>query len=198
MQYHQAVLLALASSAMASPKLVQRQDDSAASTTLDANSIASVLYTALPSSLLAIAITDQSAVSSIIASEVAAGTPQPWISALPSDVQAYLTEEATGGSSITAAPTAATTPSGNSTASAASSIISGIVAGNSSANATATRSSSGSSSSSGASTTSGSSSETTGSGSSGASSSSTGGASIPTMIGAGLAGVFGMVGMLAL
>ncbi|KAF4307035.1 hypothetical protein GTA08_BOTSDO04983 [Botryosphaeria dothidea] len=198
MQYKTVTLLALASAAVASPQLHKRQDDSSP-TTVDQNSIASVLITALPSSLLSVALTNQAAVSSIIASEVAAGSPQPWISALPSDIQSYLFAAATAGVSITAAPTATPTAGANAT-SALSSIVSSVAAGNSSSNATTTGSSASSTSSSSeeSSAASESSSATgTRSGSS-ASASSTGGAALPTAVGAGLAGVVGIIGMLAL
>ncbi|KAK8166675.1 hypothetical protein IWX90DRAFT_220129, partial [Phyllosticta citrichinensis] len=49
-----------------------------------------VLLTALPTSLLNIALTNQPAVSSIIASEFNAGITEPWFKSLPPPVQTYL------------------------------------------------------------------------------------------------------------
>ena len=54
------------------------------------SSVDSVLVTALPPSLLAIAVTNPAEVASIIASSFAAGQTPAWFSALPSGVQSYL------------------------------------------------------------------------------------------------------------
>lgn len=55
----------------------------------DLNSIFNVLQTALPSSLVAEALTNSAAVSSEIASQFAAGETPSWYSALPTDIQSY-------------------------------------------------------------------------------------------------------------
>ncbi|KAF2770963.1 hypothetical protein EJ03DRAFT_326032 [Teratosphaeria nubilosa] len=155
-------------------------------------SVLSVLETALPSSLIAEAVTNSAAVSSQIASEFAEGSTPGWFQSLPPDVKTYLvpvssTATATAASSGTAAATGASYGSGISTGS------SGIMGGNTTA-ATAVTTGSLSSSSSSASTSSGSSAA-----SATGSSSSSAGASMPTaMFGAGIAGVMGLVCLLAL
>jgi hypothetical protein len=51
------------------------------------NSIFGVLQTALPSSLVAEALTNSQAVASEISSQFAAGETPTWFSALPTDIQ---------------------------------------------------------------------------------------------------------------
>ncbi|KAK8174851.1 hypothetical protein BC567DRAFT_210039 [Phyllosticta citribraziliensis] len=58
-----------------------------------------VLLTALPPSLLNIALTNQPAVSSIIASEFNAGITEPWFKSLPPPVQTYLANQGKQGAS---------------------------------------------------------------------------------------------------
>ncbi|KAK5123064.1 hypothetical protein LTR85_003260 [Meristemomyces frigidus] len=196
MQYTILAVSALAASAFAAPQ---------ASSSENLVSVLSVLQTALPSSVIAEALTNSAAVSSEIASEFAAGNTPTWFTALPSDIQTYLVPAATTAANITSAN--ATTILGTATgiaanSSAVSGAQSGILASASAHNSsvisraslgTSTASSSGSSSSS-----TGSSSGSSGS-SSGSSSSSSAGASMPTaIIGAGLAGALGVVGLFAL
>ncbi|KAF1817068.1 hypothetical protein P152DRAFT_7313 [Eremomyces bilateralis CBS 781.70] len=101
MQFKNIALLSLAAGAMANPEVKKRQD---ATSSLD-SSILSVLVTALPASLLAVAATDTAAVSSIIASEFAAGSTPSWFAALPTDVQTYLLgPDAEASSSIATGP----------------------------------------------------------------------------------------------
>jgi hypothetical protein len=206
-------------------------------TLIPSNSILGVLQTALPSSLVAEAITNSAAVASEIASQFAAGETPTWFSALPSDIQGYLAPtDMAGVSSLTAAASSLVTGGvsavSNATSSASSASITtapgslgtgspllgangtvaapngtlvgpnGTTNGNttnlsSSSSSSSTGSSSGSGSGSGSGSNSGSNS---GSGSS--SESSTGvsdSAAAPTAFyGIGLAGVVGMVGVLAL
>ncbi|KAK4543675.1 hypothetical protein LTR36_005320 [Oleoguttula mirabilis] len=205
MQYTLLAVSALAASVFA--------ESQAASSSEDLVSLLSVLQTALPSSVIAEALTNSAAVSSQIASEFAAGQTPTWFTALPSDIQTYLVPVATNSAAlssavanITAAANAtiiatATGIAGN--ASAVSGAQSGILASASAANSsvisraslgTSTAGSSATSTGSGSSSTSGSSGS-----SSGSSSSSSAGASMPTaIIGAGLAGVLGVVGLFAL
>ena len=73
-------------------------------TLIPSNSILGVLQTALPSSLVAEAITNSAAVASEIASQFAAGETPTWFSAHPSDIQGYLAPtDMAGVSSLTAA-----------------------------------------------------------------------------------------------
>jgi hypothetical protein len=68
------------------------------------NSIIQVLQTALPSSLVAEALTNSAAVGSEIASQFAAGETPTWFTALPTDIQGYLVPtDLAGVSSLTAA-----------------------------------------------------------------------------------------------
>jgi hypothetical protein len=141
-------------------------------------SASAALIGALPSSILAVAITNPSAAATIISSEFATGTPT-WFTKLPSDVQTYFLT-AQGAAVPTAAPTGnngtlstATGKFSNSTTAAATS--SGLTTKLTSAAAST------------AATT------------SAKSSSSTGGAALPTgIVGAGIAGAIGLMGMLAL
>ncbi|KAK7513565.1 uncharacterized protein IWZ02DRAFT_486676 [Phyllosticta citriasiana] len=55
--------------------------------------ILQILLTALPPSILNIALTNQPAVSSIIASEFNAGITEPWFKSLPPPVQTYLADQ---------------------------------------------------------------------------------------------------------
>ncbi|KAK8240249.1 hypothetical protein HDK77DRAFT_186577 [Phyllosticta capitalensis] len=65
-----------------------------------------ILLTALPPSLLNIALTNQPEVSSIIASEFNAGVTEPWFKSLPTPVQSYLVGQ--GKSGAAAVPTTPT------------------------------------------------------------------------------------------
>ena len=167
-------------------------------------SIYQVLQTALPSSLVAEAMTNPAAASSEIAAEFSTATPT-WFTALPTDIQTYLVPLATGGSvagaNITGAANMtaiATSAIGNSTAVSAgqSSILASLASQNSSVVAGATTGTSSGAGSSASAT--GASATRSASGSAGASSSSAAGA-IPTAVaGMGLAGVVGIVGLFAL
>ncbi|KAF2085202.1 hypothetical protein K490DRAFT_59036 [Saccharata proteae CBS 121410] len=216
MQYTAITLLGLAALAVAEQQKPKANAVERRATSLDQASVVNVLLTALPPSLLSVAITNAAAASSEIESEFAAGMTESWFEALPTDIQSYLLGEGSAGATIaTAAPTPAPNASAvasnsSSLASAASSIISSVKSvASASANATstatgATASSSsagtGSAASSMRSTTTGGSSESASSASgASASGTSTGGASLPTgVIGAGVIGALGFVGMLAL
>ncbi|TKA80433.1 hypothetical protein B0A55_03378 [Friedmanniomyces simplex] len=180
MQFKTLAVSAFAASAFAAPQ--------ASSASLDQVSVYAVLQTALPSSLVAEALTNPAAASSEIAAEFATSTPA-WFTGLPSNIKTYLVPLATNGASlsaaagnITAAPnaTALSTMIHNSTAISAgqssilasihsqnSSVVSKASLGTSSGMASMTGSSSGSAASAS-------------SGSSGSSSSSAG--AIPTAV----------------
>jgi hypothetical protein len=180
MQFKAFTVLALSTLAIASPELEKRQTTSPSTTENPIQaSVDSVLLTALPSSLLAIAITNSDEAASIIASSFAAGETPAWFSALPTDVQSYLLY-----SEVT--PTA--TPLGNSTSATFSpSLNTTVISSVHSASLTATTTGAGSAAGS-----------ASGSASS-AHASSTGGASYPSaVVGAGVAGALGLLGMLAL
>jgi len=173
MKFTAATVLALATAVLARPNQVAERD-------VDPASVTAALITALPSSLLAVAITNPAEASTEIAAEFATGTPT-WFSKLPTDVQTYLLT--VGGAAVTPSP-----------------IGSG---GLFSSNTTATTGKflNTTSSTAAGSTTDGSAATSAASSSKGpaSSSSSTGGASMPTqVVGAGIAGILGIVGMLAL
>ncbi|KAI9656791.1 MAG: hypothetical protein M1821_003430 [Bathelium mastoideum] len=208
MQFKNIAVLAFAASAVASPELDERQATSAGVNTA---SIYQVLQTALPPSIISLALTNSAAASSAIASEFAGGQTPSWFSALPSDVQTYLVPVATtAAASITSAESSIIASASSFISSANSSLS--AVASNltaSAANSTATSAAGNSSSSltttssSGASSTLGGSTGSLGSGgasSTGAgSSTSSAGAALPTaIIGGGLAGALGLLGVLAL
>jgi len=165
--------------------------------TEDVVSIFSVLQTALPSSLVAEALTNSDAVSSQIASQFLAGETPSWFQELPSDIQTYIVPVApvtTGvvdlGNGTTTNATIISSMTGNST-------------GNATAGTTTTRSSNTITTNTASSTDD--SDSSSGSGGSGsdssdsASESSESGNAAPTaFIGAGLAGAVGLVGLLAL
>ena len=160
-------------------------------------SIFSVLQTALPSSLVAEALTNSAAVSNQIASQFLAGETPSWFQELPSDIQTYIVPVApvtTGvvdlGNGTTTNATIISSMTGNST-------------GNATAGTTTTRSSNTITTNTASSTDdSDSSSGSGGSGSDSSDSASESGNAVnaaPTaFIGAGLAGAVGLVGLLAL
>ncbi|RMZ10505.1 hypothetical protein D0862_03233 [Hortaea werneckii] len=215
MQYKLLTVSALAASAFAVPQASQTQE---------LVSVLSVLQTALPSSLVAEALTNSAAVSSEIASQFSAGETPTWFTALPSDMQTYLVPLATNSAAassalanITAAAPNATLvapTTGMANMTAVSSGMASSVGSNSTAVTSVSRGTLGSSSAtsgSGSSSTSGSDSDSdsgaggagSSSGSSGSSdsssSSSSAGASMPTAImGAGIMGAAGIVGLFAL
>ncbi|GAB7338619.1 hypothetical protein MBLNU457_5354t1 [Dothideomycetes sp. NU457] len=203
-------------------------------------SIYQVLATALPSSLVAEALTNSAAVSSEIASEFRAGATPSWFAALPTDIQTYLnppvpTNVSGAGSSaaalqtshfsslisnatpianvtMTSAAGAGITPVANASAighnttglaglqsslrsmnsslsAAASSNTAGGAAGSSGRATTTAASGSGSAAGAGAGAS---------GGSATASRSSSAGAAVHTAVGFGVAGVAGIVGLLAL
>ncbi|KAK1068775.1 hypothetical protein LTR74_005433 [Friedmanniomyces endolithicus] len=209
MQYKTLAVSAFVASAFAAPQ-------AAGSASVDQISIYSVLQTALPSSLVAEALTNPSAASSDIAAEFATATPS-WFTALPTNIQTYLVPLATNGASLSAAvgnATAAANSTMSSTMLANGTAPSAGVAGMNSMNssgvagATAGTTAGGAGVASIASSMSGSSiavsssaaaaASSTGSGSSGASSSSKAGAVPTAVVGMGLAGMVGMVGLFAL
>ncbi|RMY18239.1 hypothetical protein D0867_05462 [Hortaea werneckii] len=218
MQYKLLTVSALAASAFAVPQASQTQE---------LVSVLQVLQTALPSSLVAEALTNSAAVSSEIASQFSAGETPTWFTALPSDVQTYLVPLATNSAAassalanITAAAPNATLiapTTGMANMTAVSSGMASSVGSNSTAVTSVSRGTLGSSSAtsgSGSSSTSGSDSDSdSGSGAGGAgsssgssgssdsssSSSSSAGASMPTAVmGAGIMGAAGIVGLFAL
>jgi cobalamin biosynthesis Mg chelatase CobN len=174
-----AALFALAAVAAAAPK-VEERDVSPASVT-------AALLQVLPSSIIAVAITNPGAATTLIEQAFATGTPS-WFSQLPSDVQQYLITaegslvpaKATGSASDSAAaPPMTTGASGNGTASSTGKYGNGTVTSTGSSK-TATKTGSSSSATAG-------------------SSSSSAGASMPTsIIGGGIAGLAGLLAMLAL
>jgi len=138
------------------------------------------VYSVLPSSLQAEALTNPGAAASAISAEFATATPT-WFSELSPDIQTYLLGQ---GATTTALVALSTGLSG-----------SNITATGIYSNTTIT--SSGAAASSSAAKTTGAAAGTTSGKAS--TSSSTGGASMPTqVIGAGLAGAIGLIGMLAL
>ncbi|KAI7157776.1 hypothetical protein KC349_g5373 [Hortaea werneckii] len=217
MQYKVLTVSALVASAFAVPQASQTQE---------LVSVLQVLQTALPSSLVAEALTNSAAVSSEIASQFSAGETPTWFTALPSDVQTYLVPLATNSAAassalanITAAAPNATLvapTTGMANMTAVSSGMASSIGSNSTAVTSVSRGTLGSSSAtsgSGSSSTSGSDSDSdSGSGSGGAgsssgssgssdssSSSSSAGASMPTAVmGAGIMGAAGIVGLFAL
>ncbi|KAI7365795.1 hypothetical protein KC336_g21373, partial [Hortaea werneckii] len=94
MQYKLWTASALAASAFAVPQASQTQE---------LVSVLQVLQTALPSSLVAEALTNSAAVSSEIASQFSAGETPTWFTALPSDVQTYLIPLATNSAAASSA-----------------------------------------------------------------------------------------------
>ncbi|GAB1736913.1 hypothetical protein NU219Hw_g8938t1 [Hortaea werneckii] len=215
MQYKLLTVSALAASAFAVPQASQTQE---------LVSVLQVLQTALPSSLVAEALTNSAAVSSEIASQFSAGETPTWFTALPSDVQTYLVPLATNSAAassalanITAAAPNATLvapTTGMANMTAVSSGMASSVGSNSTAVTSVSRGTLGSSSAtsgSGSSSTSGSDSDSdSGAGGAGSSSgssdssdssssSSSAGASMPTAVmGAGIMGAAGIVGLFAL
>ncbi|KAK0825322.1 hypothetical protein LTR03_017490 [Friedmanniomyces endolithicus] len=178
MQYKTLAVSAFVASAFAAPQ-------AAGSASVDQISIYSVLQTALPSSLVAEALTNPSAASSDIAAEFATATPS-WFTALPTNIQTYLVPLATNGASLSAAV-------GNATAAANSTMSSTMLANGTAPSAGVAGMNSMNSSGGSAAAAS-----STGSGSSGASSSSKAGAVPTAVVGMGLAGMVGMVGLFAL
>ena len=152
-------------------------------------SVYAVLATALPSSLVAEALTNTGAVASQIASEFSVGSTPAWFTALPTGIQSYLL-----------GPVASQVSNGtgllNSTAIANSSSATVVRTTTSTQGHTTLVTGHGRTTATGGSNT------QTGaaaSSSGASSSSSSGGASMPTnIIGAGLAGAVGLVGLLAL
>jgi hypothetical protein len=137
----------------------------------------------LPSSILSLALSNPDAATSLIEQAFATGTPA-WFTSLPAEVQTYFeTQVAAGPATATAAVPLTTggSGSGNGTAQTTGKYTNGTT---SSSGSTKTVSSAGS----------------TGTGSGGAgSATSTGGAAVPTaIIGGGIAGLVGLLGMLAL
>ncbi|KAF2667745.1 hypothetical protein BT63DRAFT_457047 [Microthyrium microscopicum] len=135
------------------------------------------LFAALPSSLQALALTNQPSAAAVISSELSGGSAPAWFSSLPAEVQTYFI---TQGAAATAGASAAA-----SVGASASSAIASITKGASSAIASATSGAAKSATASG-------------SGSAASSSSSGSGAAPTGVIGAGIAGAIGLVGMLAL
>jgi hypothetical protein len=234
MKYQLIALPALAAT-VAAQDLYVRSHESITSQRRFTDSHSQQLQTALPSSLVAEAITNSAAVASEIASQFAAGETPTWYSALPTDIQSYLMpSDMAGVSSLTAAASSLVTGGvsalTNSTSSASSASITTapgslgtgspllgpngtvatpngtLIGPNGTVNGNTTNlSSSMSSSSTGGSSSSGSGSGSnsgSNSGSGSSSESSTGvsdSAAAPTAFyGIGLAGVVGMVGVLAL
>ena len=147
-------------------------------------SVYAVLATALPSSLVAEALTNSQAVASEIASEFSAGSTPAWFTSLPTAIQSYLLGPV-------ASQAANATGLLNSTAVANSSSATVVKTKTNTHGQTTLVTGSNTQTAAGASSSAAS--------SSGASSSSSGGASMPTnIIGAGLAGAVGLVGLLAL
>lgn len=185
----------------------------------DLNSIFNVLQTALPSSLVAEALTNSAAVSSEIASQFAAGETPSWYSALPTDIQSYFapTDAAAVSSASSVLSSAAANLTSNPITSAPTVLGTGtllpggvngtsaIAGGNGTAiNGSGNNTSLSTSASLSATTTSnGGAGETgTGTSESGSDASSTAdsdsGASMVTVYGMSLAGALGVVGVLAL
>ncbi|KAK3720399.1 hypothetical protein LTR37_003811 [Vermiconidia calcicola] len=160
--------------------------------------VLSVLQTALPSSLYSQALISPTAVASQVASQFAAGNTPSWYTALPTPIQSYLQASAsvngTGAVTNGTAGVIHTTGSNSSTLTTTSTRRTGALTterttrGGNDETTTRTRAGgAGSDASSSAAAGSASASE------------STGGASLPTaIVGAGVAGVFGVVGLLAL
>jgi len=175
MQFTAATILAIATAVFALPNEKRSVDPASASL---------AVFSVLPSSLQAVALTNPAAAASEIHSEFLTGTPT-WFSNLPTDVQTYLI---TSKDSSAVPTTAALAGTGGSLFSSNSSATGKFL------NSTAAASTA-------AATTSGAALSSAGSSASGhaGSSSSTGGASMPTqVIGAGIAGALGIFGMLAL
>ncbi|KAF2496190.1 hypothetical protein BU16DRAFT_581588 [Lophium mytilinum] len=212
MHFKTVALMALASVAIAAPNadLANRQ---ASSITIDPTeaSVLSVLLTALPSSLLQIAITNQNEVGSIIASSFSAGETPGWYSALPNDVKSYLPilyaeQTPTPSSSSVASASSTPAPSSSSSVLTVISTVVGTVSATISPSGNGTVVSTVHSPTLSATTAGSESSIASASGASGASgataaasSTQTGGASYPTAVmGAGIAGALGFLGMLAM
>ncbi|KAK3068024.1 hypothetical protein LTR53_014726 [Teratosphaeriaceae sp. CCFEE 6253] len=204
MQYTILAVSAFAASVLA-------QDTTAAAASINPISLYSVLQTALPSSLVAEALTNSAAASSEIAAQFAAGQTPTWFSALPSDIKTYLVPLATNpaalssaAGNVTGAANATGILGGNGTAiggvaqsssAALNSSASSVVAVGSSSSAAAGMASM---TASGA-ATSASASAASATGASGSSSTASAAGAIPTaVVGMGLAGVVGFVGLLAL
>jgi len=155
----------------------------AAAASVDPASASLALFSVLPSSLQAIAITNPAEAATIISSEFKTGTPS-WFTSLPTAVQSYFVTA--GGSApattglanstiVSIAKNSTVTPGSNSTITYATATLS--AAGTAAASTSALSTISGKA----------------------GSSSSTGGASMPTqVVGAGIAGALGLIGMLAL
>ncbi|KAF2813319.1 uncharacterized protein BDZ99DRAFT_517590 [Mytilinidion resinicola] len=215
MHFKTVALMALASVAIASPNadLANRQASSVVVNPTEA-SVLSVLLTALPSSLLQIAITNQAEVGSIIASSFSAGETPGWYSALPNDVKSYLPilyAEQTPTSTSTSTPTPSSSSIASSTPapSSSSSVLTVISTAVGTVSATISPSGNGTvistvhsptlSATSAGSESSIASASASASASAAASSTQTGGASYPTAVmGAGIAGALGFLGMLAM
>ncbi|KAK3672529.1 hypothetical protein LTR78_007579 [Recurvomyces mirabilis] len=196
MQFKNLAVSAFVATAFAAPQA------GGVSSSADIVLIYQVLQTALPSSLIAEAMTNPAAASSEIAAEFSTATPT-WFTALPTDIQTYLVPLATGGSlaNVTGAANMtaiASSAIGNSTAVSAgqSSILASLSAQNSSVVAGATTGTSSGAGSTGSVT--GASASRSASGSAGASSSSAAGAVPTAIVGMGLAGAVGIVGLFAL
>jgi len=179
MKFSVATLIAIAGAAAA---LDKRTVDPAAAT--------GSLLAALPSDLQSLALANPSSAAVVISNDIvsaeATGGVPTWFAALPTEVQIYFITQGEGASATSVLSSASSAISA-----ANASATSAIAAANSSL-ASVTNSIKSSASSKLASASS--------AGASGASSaSSSGGASVPTaIIGSGLAGLVGIVGMLAL
>lgn len=148
-------------------------------------SVYAVLATALPSSLVAEALTDPAAVSSEIASEFSAGITPSWFAALPTGIQSYLLGPAA------------------SQAANATGILNSTMIGNSSSvtQVKTTTKPNGQTTivtDAGRTTNGGGNTQTGAAASASGSSSSSQGAAPTNVIGAGIAGAVGLVGLLAL
>jgi len=167
---YSATLIALAAAVMAVPNEKRSVDPLSASL---------AVYSVLPSSLQAEALTNPAAAASEISAEFASSATPTWFSKLSPDVQSYFLAQ--GAATTTAGPIATGVSGGNTTSIGPYS------------NTTITTSSGAATTA--AATTLLAAGTTTGT----STSSSTGGASMPTqVVGAGLAGAIGLIGMLVL
>ncbi|KAK5115956.1 hypothetical protein LTR62_000412 [Meristemomyces frigidus] len=208
MQYKTLALSAFVATALAAPQATD------ASTTENIASIYQVLATALPSSLVAEAMTNPVAASSEISAEFAAGSTPTWFTALPTDIQTYLVPaiaSATAGTNGTTVAGSGT--NGTSVAGVAASTGFPVASANGTAvipvpvttiNGTAVATGlaggnmTGSASGSGRTSSAAGSSATRSSGSASASSSSAAGAVPTAVVGMGFAGVVAVAGLFAL
>ncbi|KAI9710942.1 MAG: hypothetical protein M1820_002379 [Bogoriella megaspora] len=198
MQFKNLAVVAFAARAIASPNLVERQVESS----LDTLSVYNVLKTALPPSLVSLALADPSSASSEIAAEFSGGQTPTWFQNLPSDIKTYIVPQETVAPSITSALSSIVASANSSISSAISSAVSSInaTAPNTTTIATTARNSTTTSTTGGSSTLGG---ESTGAGgastTAASSSTSSAGAALPTaVIGGGLFGALSLIGMLAL